>query len=108
MTWDDVLQRLDSMEKRLEALEERNKSQKGTRLRNDFTVPPDWIRWGVEQGYGMDFLTTEASSFADYWTSLSGAKAVKLDWKRTWMRWVRTAAERKRIKPAEDQTLYGI
>lgn len=34
----------------------------------------------------------EAATFADYWQALPGAKAVKLDWEKTWRNWIRRAA----------------
>ncbi|MCW0506898.1 hypothetical protein [Aeromonas piscicola] len=34
----------------------------------------------------------EAATFADYWQALPDAKAVKLDWEKTWRNWMRRAA----------------
>ena len=40
-------------------------------------------------GLQRNQILLEAESFADYWQSLPGAKAVKLDWEKTWRNWIR-------------------
>lgn len=34
----------------------------------------------------------ETATFADYWQAQPGAKAVKVDWEKTWRNWIRRAA----------------
>ncbi|WP_407954144.1 hypothetical protein [Aeromonas schubertii] len=45
-----------------------------------------------ETGLPRERILTEAATFADYWQALPGAKAVKLDWEKTWRNWIRRAA----------------
>lgn len=60
-------------------------------------------RWAIQEtGLPRERILMEAATFADYWQALPGAKAVKLDWEKTWRNWIlraassfRTAAQRK-------------
>ncbi len=50
-------------------------------------------RWASQEtGWPRERILLEAATFADYWQSLPGAKATKLDWEKTWRNWVRRAA----------------
>ena len=57
-------------------------------------------------GLQRNQILLEAESFADYWQSLPGAKAVKLDWEKTWRNRIRRAASSFRTtaqrKPLEN------
>lgn len=67
--------------------------RRGTRLPNDWFLPADWGRWASQEtGWPRERILLEAATFADYWQSLPGAKATKLDWEKTWRNWVRRAA----------------
>ncbi|WP_254902241.1 hypothetical protein [Aeromonas hydrophila] len=50
-----------------------------------------------ETGLPRERILLEAATFADYWQALPGAKAVKLDWEKTWRNWVRRAASSFRL-----------
>ena len=66
------------------------KSQRGTRLPENWTLPKSWGEWAMTNlGLQRNQILLEAESFADYWQSLPGAKAVKLDWEKTWRNWIR-------------------
>lgn len=66
--------------------------RRGTRLPNDWVLPGEWGRWALrETGLPRERILLEAATFADYWQALPGAKAVKLDWEKTWRNWVRRA-----------------
>lgn len=68
-------------------------SRRGTRLPNDWILPAEWGRWAMQEtGLPKERVLMEAAMFADYWQALPGAKAVKLDWEKTWRNWVRRAA----------------
>ncbi|WP_447779104.1 helix-turn-helix domain-containing protein [Aeromonas veronii] len=67
--------------------------RRGTRLPNDWFLPADWGKWASQEtGWPRERILLEAATFADYWQSLPGAKATKLDWEKTWRNWVRRAA----------------
>ncbi|EHK5438663.1 TPA: helix-turn-helix domain-containing protein [Aeromonas hydrophila] len=81
--------------------------RRGTRLSNDWVLPSEWGRWAMrETGLPRERIILEAATFADYWQALPGAKAVKLDWEKTWRNWVRRAASSFRTaaqrKPLEN------
>lgn len=67
--------------------------RRGTRLPNDWVLPGEWGRWVIQEtGLPRERILMEAATFADYWQALPGAKAVKLDWEKTWRNWIRRAA----------------
>ncbi|WP_314923831.1 helix-turn-helix domain-containing protein [Aeromonas piscicola] len=67
--------------------------RRGTRLPNDWVLPGEWRRWAIQEtGLPRERILMEAATFADYWQALPGAKAVKLDWEKTWRNWIRRAA----------------
>ncbi|WP_429046754.1 helix-turn-helix domain-containing protein [Aeromonas veronii] len=68
-------------------------TRRGTRLPNDWGLPAEWGRWAMQEtGLPKERVLLEAATFADYWQALPGAKAVKLDWEKTWRNWIRRAA----------------
>ena len=77
------------------------KSKRGTRLPDDWKLPKAWGEWAMtELGLLRNQILLEAETFADYWQSLPGAKAVKLDWEKTWRNWVRRSCTSPSRKPA--------
>lgn len=68
------------------------KSNRGSRLPDNFIMPDDWLRIG--KGLRPELHDTEiklaADSFIDYWHSSTGAKACKADWLATWRNWIRS------------------
>lgn len=76
-----------------ERVAESSAPRRGTRLPNDWFLPAEWGRWASQEaGWPRERILLEAATFADYWQSLPGAKATKLDWEKTWRNWVRRAA----------------
>nr|WP_235673159.1 helix-turn-helix domain-containing protein [Aeromonas veronii] len=76
-----------------ERVAESSVPRRGTRLPNDWFLPAEWGRWASQEtGWPRERILLEAATFADYWQSLPGAKATKLDWEKTWRNWVRRAA----------------
>lgn len=70
-------------------------TKRASRLPDDFVVPIDWIAWAIaERGWSEADARSEAASFCDYWQAEAGAKAAKLDWRKTWQRWARTSNRR--------------
>ena len=81
------------------------KSLRGTRLPDDWKLPSAWGKWAMtELGLQRDQILLEAETFADYWQSLPGAKAVKLDWEKTWRNWIRRAATSFANAPRQQRT----
>lgn len=74
-------------EKEREAKKPATKSR-GTRLPLDWTPSDDDTAYCQKERPELDPAKV-ADNFRDYWTSRSGAVAVKLDWSATWRGWVR-------------------
>jgi hypothetical protein len=52
-------------------------------------------------------IQIEADKFADYWTSKPGQGGIKLDWRKTWCNWCRTAFSRSFIGDAAQTNSGG-
>ena len=64
-------------------------NSRGTRLPNDWALPPEWAEWAAKRrGWSASEIAEEALLFANYWHSRSGAGAVHRDWFKTWQNWV--------------------
>ena len=71
-----------------------DKSQRGSRLANDFVLPEEWKDFCVKQR--PDLLPDSTfEQFKDYWCAKPGKDGVKLDWQATWRNWVRNQKELK-------------
>jgi hypothetical protein len=60
---------------------------RGTRLTLD-ELPADWREYCEIKRPDLDPLAV-FEDFEDYWKAKAGKDGVKLDWKRTWQKWVR-------------------
>jgi hypothetical protein len=61
---------------------------RGTRLPNDWMLPPEWAAWARDRRNWSDKdVAEEALLFANYWHSRTGAGAVHRDWFKTWQNW---------------------
>lgn len=68
---------------------QRKTGARGTRLPDDFTIPPEWLLAAqIKKGWTIDVAKTEAENFTNHWQAKSGKEAVKLDWKKTWLVWI--------------------
>jgi uncharacterized protein YdaU (DUF1376 family) len=65
------------------------KTQRGSRLPTDWTLPDKWADWAEKERPDLLIYKT-AESFKDFWISKPGAGGVKLDWQATWRNWVRS------------------
>jgi hypothetical protein len=78
-------------------------SARGTRkskslLPTDWALPDNWLKWAREYAPSRSlFISSEAESFHDYWTSEGRMKA---DWFATWRNWWRKACQRQLPKGA--------
>lgn len=68
---------------------------RGSRLPPDWKLPLEWGNWALQekQGCTAEDVRKCAERFKDYWISVAGSKAVKVDWQATWRTWVRRDTE---------------
>ena len=68
------------------------KSNRGTRLPDDWKLPVEWGEWAMEEVPGLTRadVKKEAAKFRDHWHSKPGKDGVKLDWEATWRNWMRS------------------
>jgi hypothetical protein len=84
----------------------RSGSSRGSRLTEDWALPPDWKEWAYSHlsEYGLTpddgEVERQADAFRDYWAAKTGAGATKANWQATWRNWIRrwADAENKRIQ----------
>lgn len=70
----------------------------GARITENWTPTERLLAWAAENTPDID-LDVQTDNFRDYWLSKSGKDATKLDWGRTWQRWMRTEQERASRRP---------
>jgi len=87
----------DEAEPLVEPLEEpsEKKSTKGSRISPEWWPSEALLEWAAKEIPLIDALG-ETPNFVDWWVSAAGAKAVKLDWDRTWKVWMRKQQPSKR------------
>lgn len=84
----------------MEKEKELKKSQRGSRLANDFVLSTEWKEFCVQQR--PDLKVGEVfEQFKDYWCAKPGKDGVKLDWLATWRNWVRNQKAPK-LNPADN------
>lgn len=78
-------------------------SPRGTRLPDDWRpseVLVGWLLTKLPEGRWSDhsrrWAVHETEKFTHYWVGKTGRDATKLDWSRTWQKWMLTALERYR------------
>lgn len=77
---------------------------RGKRLPDDWAPTTDLLDWASREHPSID-PQAETAKFCDYWRSLAGAKASKIDWAGTWRNWIRNARPSPTIngKPRNQQ-----
>lgn len=70
------------------------KTQRGSRLPTDWTLPDVWKEWAEKERPDLT-ISKVADSFKDFWIAKPGAGGVKLDWGATWRNWVRSQSAPK-------------
>jgi hypothetical protein len=63
---------------------ESKRNARGTRIQPDFAIDDDDRKFAASLGIPPDIVEAETPQFIDYWSSIPGAKGVKLNWKATW------------------------
>ena len=75
------------------------KSQRGSRLANNWVLPNEWEYWANKQRPDLNAMQV-ADQFKDFWCAKPGKDGVKLDWAATWRNWVRNQKAPK-MNPAD-------
>jgi len=70
------------------------KTQRGSRLPDDWTLPEDWKAWAEAERSDLN-IKSVADSFRDFWIAKAGTGGVKLDWQATWRNWIRSQSAPK-------------
>lgn len=85
-----------------------SRSERATRLPEDFQ-PDDQMRaWYVKEELGgVIDGRIEHQKFVNYWCSKAGRDARKIDWRRTWMNWMLSAAQRAERRPGTAVAPYA-
>lgn len=85
----------------------------GKRLNDDWKPDESQREYARQKGLDEDEINRIAEDFADYWIAKPGKDGRKVDWNRTWQKWVRTDADRRKeradraaklVKPSGTQT----
>ncbi len=71
-----------------------DRQARGTRLPEDWQLPPEWRDWALAVGLRQHEINREETKFKNYWLNAAGAKGLKLKWKLTWENWCISTLER--------------
>jgi hypothetical protein len=63
------------------------RSDRGTRIPDDFTVTPEMVTWARQRRPDVDGRL-ETEKFVNYWHAKTGRDATKKDWAATWRNWI--------------------
>jgi hypothetical protein len=68
-------------------------SKRGSRLPDDWTLPPDWLAWALAEfpAWTDAHARSQGDRFRDYWISVPGKGGCKVRWEATWRNWCRSA-----------------
>jgi hypothetical protein len=68
-------------------------SKRGSRLPEDWTLPPDWLAWALAEfpAWTDAHARSQGDRFKDYWISVPGKGGCKVRWEATWRNWCRSA-----------------
>lgn len=82
---------------------------RGSRLPDDWTLPDEWRDWVLVNvpSFPEEKIDDVAEQFANYWQALSGAKATKRDWFKTWKNRVLEIKDWKQYQHAPDMKEKG-
>ncbi len=81
------------------------RTKRGSRLSESWALPDEWREWTEVRcpASSREAIEREALVFANYWQSSAGAKAVKLDWFKTWQNWCLKAFSTAPVRPQSPQ-----
>ena len=73
------------------------RTPRGERLPDDWRPSADMLAWAAAERPDID-AQAETENFRDHWLAKSGRDAAKLDWGRTWKKWIRSAFARPKLR----------
>lgn len=82
-----------------------SRSPSGSRLHDDWEPTADMLDWAKSERPDIDAVK-ETENFRDHWLAKSGKDATKLDWERTWRKWIRSAYARPKLRSVGASTGY--
>ncbi|WP_085905626.1 hypothetical protein [Kiloniella majae] len=74
--------------------EKQSRKEQSGQTRRACRLETDWVPnqrdqdFARNRGLEEEDIATEALKFRNYWTSLGGRRACKIDWHRTWQNWI--------------------
>jgi hypothetical protein len=85
------------------------RKEQGSRLPEDWQPSEELKAWAIAERPDLAHcLSKITEDFIDYWLSESGTKARKLDWNRTYKRWIRNTNAPRRGFPAPSAPNGGV
>ncbi len=95
--------RVQSLEKEKETPKgvPKKKVKRGTRLSEEWKLSAAERQFAIDNGLTSQAISIEEQKFRNYWLSLPGAKATKLDWPATWRNWVLNSQNYSRPPPRD-------
>lgn len=99
----------DRGEERREEKKEQKKEQapRGSRLPTDWSPTAADLAWAKAERPDID-ARSETENFRDHWLAKPGREAVKLDWSRTWKKWIRSAYTRGNPRHKGDGDIFAV
>lgn len=98
----DEKKRAVTLETETETETEEKESKSGgraSRLDPEWEPSAEMLAWARSERPDIDPVA-ETENFRDHWLAKSGKDATKLDWGRTWRKWIRSAYAKPRLKLA--------
>lgn len=95
VTQGDEAKRKETLETETETETEEKKSKsksggRASRLSPDWQPTAENLEWAKSKRPDID-VQAETENFRDHWLAKAGKDATKLDWTRTWQKWIRSA-----------------
>ena len=84
-------------QKQKQEQEQGPRTPRGERLPDDWRPSADMLAWAAAERPDID-AQAETENFRDHWLAKSGRDAAKLDWGRTWKKWIRSAFARPKLR----------
>lgn len=70
---------------------------RGCRLSATWAPTIEDTVYAISEGFSEREIDRMGEGFRDYWIAKPGKDGVKLDWRATWKKWVRTEADRRPV-----------
>ena len=93
----------------------RDSSRRATRLPDDWIIPDDWRAAARASGLSDQRIDYQSTKFKNYYLSISGNKATKLNWRLAWNNWIiddvasaKSIVAARPSRPQMDEAMDGI